>query len=1180
MMIFRLFLLIASPIVLFASAPGDRWVWENGPARVAIDSGRTGQMVQWSVGARKVVDAASPVSPLRVEDDRGRIWSFFATHSRKEEQRVEVFGYLGLSPEGGRQIPARVSYTVEGAGETVVVEVDVQPDKQSLPRETLWQLDLALAPRKRIFYLSDHGLKWETRYFYQLTYEPRAGGGNPHPTLLPEADRNEWRFFSLDQLGPDAYRLWKSESETTAPLIMHEGRHPAPIVQLYDERGGLTLEYPQLRQSTPSALRVDAGGKGSLQVAFQPGSPQKFILNAADSEAAILEERAGLVSHFQKEATPHPRLEDILREPEWLRKTPEQKQAPAYVTGGYPFSKGTLRNTGDLRVEVGGEAVAFQARPLAWWPDGSLKWVLLVLAIDPAKAMKEAPAPRVSLRRGGFLPVGIHAAKSVPPEPSSTLKVTATGGGEVEVRNGDLRVTLGPGTDWLRRLRWRKEELVNARNRASAYCDYRLDPRRVLPFKAGPEGGSDERGILEVESVTVEESGPLRGVVRLEGLTTNREPTRIILRLEFLAGRPEIRITHSAVFRFEDPRKNFLTGMGLEIPLPAALARKQVKLIQPSVEHRQLQVNGKTIDPGANDLHGWLRLEAGEHRVSAAIRNFRQLAPKALVVEQGRLRFELWPGEVAPMDVRRYSNHLHPAQLESPVTAPLKKDWINQEYYASSPFYGISRTHEMLLAFGSDEAGSVAADFQSPPLLYAGWAHYQATGTVLPASAPGGWPRAWSAWTRLTRFFLFHRELHRWYGFWNFGDFRHRFRRGYGWSHPPEILAGLLKGEIKDDPLALQKKRRRDYFPPNDWNYDNGAYGWTNTEGLPGLFLQHEYLRHGNRTVYFAAEAMARHSRDVVTRQEGRWLGGGTRHGVQPWSDGNHDERQTSITEYRLHYFLSGDARSRDVIGYLYRNAYTRGNVKPASFHSARLGGLLFHWELTGDAKEAAQLRRYIGLFLSDEGFYAQPDVSFPGPVQAGPPGQLNQGRMFFNTFGGMHALLEYQQMTGDVEIRQALIRMADVLIRNPMGSGPTLNNGDYFWPAVAFAALHAPDPGPYQDYLRRYLTDAGGWRSAYQPVSRDPSGPNAFMLQAVPHTFFWANWAPYVTLALGEREIWTPKMAAQFAGREKGPPAPKPSHELYWQSDYDGVPELESYLGPQQPWKSPRLPSSHSPIP
>src|SRR5690606_12743027 len=113
-------------------------------------------------------------------------------------------------------------------------------------------------------------------------------------------------------------------------------------------------------------------------------------------------------------------------------------------------------------------------------------------------------------------------------------------------------------------------------------------------------------------------------------------------------------------------------------------------------------------------------------------------------------------------------------------------------------------------------------------------------------------------------------------------------------------------------------------------------------------------------------------------------------HGVQHWSDGNHEERQTTVTEYRLHYFLSGDGRSRDTINKLYDGVYSKTPVSVHAAHSGRLGGLLFHWEITGSPEEFAQLQRYVQTFVSPDGLYTTPVLNFPGPVADGPPRDLN----------------------------------------------------------------------------------------------------------------------------------------------------------------------------------------------
>jgi hypothetical protein len=208
-----------------------------------------------------------------------------------------------------------------------------------------------------------------------------------------------------------------------------------------------------------------------------------------------------------------------------------------------------------------------------------------------------------------------------------------------------------------------------------------------------------------------------------------------------------------------------------------------VTLLRETYQHQQLDLQPYGDDfaereyPEGSDE--WMVLKGDVGVVTAVMRNMRQMAPAAIRAdsEQGLLQFEFWPSSAEPMDVRRYSEHLQLGQLESGWPLPAST-WADDFYYKNEPVYGISRTHEILLSWAdksaepSQAARALSADYQSPPLLYAGWDRYEASGVVLPSSQPQDWPRAWDSWTRVVRFFLFHRALYQWYGFWHYGDFR------------------------------------------------------------------------------------------------------------------------------------------------------------------------------------------------------------------------------------------------------------------------------------------------------------------------------------------------------------------------------------------------------------------------
>lgn len=1077
-----------------------------GGSEIVVDTKKTGALLRWQSHGRVWVENAP--SPFSITLADGTKAEFVAEGADENtEGSMTVRGHVG-------SFPARVTYTLNADGTDL--QVALKLDSSAGIESWDCSFPLTLDRHKKIYFQGDHHLPWESRFTYQFHI-------STSDTLLASPDFNKWRWFAAEQLSSDAFRIWKAESDTTSPLVMQEGTRMPPYVQVYDEQGGVTVEYPQMAEGGRRALIVDALDHGTVQVTIQapqpehaPATPsldaeQVIHLYANATEESLREKRAALNAAF----TPSAPVETELLEAPWLRETP-LADGIQYVTGGLPFAQGALRDASALSVQVAGTPVPLQTRPLGFWPDGSLKWVLCTLPFTNAKASENDSAPRVTLRNGESLPVTMGTANASP-APTQQVEARTLSDGHVEVRNGSMTLRFNLGKEWLSGS-LNKAPLFTAPPKA--YVRFRRDVETHRPFALRLQGGVEQEEIFEVKSVKLEEQGPLRAVVRLEGEVADWETTRIILRATLYAGRPEIVFTHTAEFRFKDPRTTFLTGMGLEFPL-AGLGAEEKGIVQESHDFQWTYGNAEP-NPG-----GWLSasLDNGV-RFLGGIRHAALMAPKAMTQKDHVIRYELWPENVAPMDVRRYSNRTHQAQGESTGDGV---DWVEKNYYAESPFAGISRTHELYVGFWPERQApginTLAADFESPPLLYPGWDACVQAKVVLPASTAEGWPKVWQARDHFTRFWLYHRNLHHWYGFWNFGDFRHRFREGYGWVTTSDALAKALADPERK--LPPDAPRLWDYVPANDWAYDNGRWGWSNSEGLANLFLQQEYLRTGNRAIYSAAEAMARYCRDVVTRHDPPLLGRGTRHGVQPWSDGNHEERQTTITEYRLHYFLSGDPRSLDVITRLYKEFYSKSPVSDEAEHSARLGALLFHHELTASPDEARQLQRYASFFIAPDGagLYLNPLLQFPGPQPNGAPQSLNAKRMFFACYGGMHALLEYQQIFDDESLKDGLIAMARAVIAQPLEQPSELI---YIAPVVAFAAKHAPDPKPFQQYLVAAFRGARFWPSLYQSVTGNPahwSGPTGLLHGNMPGCFFWANWVPYLTSAFPKDVVWTREM-------------------------------------------------------
>ena len=697
-------------------------------------------------------------------------------------------------------------------------------------------------------------------------------------------------------------------------------------------------------------------------------------------------------------------------------------------------------------------------------------------------------------------------------------------------------------------------------------------------------GTLDDGGFVP-SRIELEEAGPLRAVVRLEGTTSTQEATRIILRLEAYADRSVVRIHQSVEFLHKDPRQALVRRMGLRLDLASvegaqisaggqagpvkfgAGFRAGLKQHSHLGYHAWHQKEGEPFlrfDQIQHRSRGWLDINTPHGGVGMALRNMWQQFPNELVADlkATHLTAYFWPESGPVMDVRRYSNYPHPAQGES---TPADSQWIEQGYYSKNPFVGISKTHEVLLYFhpanvDEQEMDAVAADFHRPPLVYAGESSYLDTRVILPqlSSQAKSFDRVNANIDHFARFWLHQQKLWGWYGMWDYGDVQHYYRGGYGSIVPADTLVELLKNRSDpDSEIDVSKWAVKDYAPNHEWAFDNGRWGWSNTEGLLGFYMQQHYMRTGNRDVFFFMEAMAQHVRDVDMRHDGLWYGRGTRHGVQHWSDGNHEERQTTHSEFRYHHYLSGDMRSRDFAQRLYQDIYSQRDIHIHAAHSGRIQGLLTWWEMTGGSRVHEILARYIPCFLVDMGICESPAVDFPDVDCTAQSRDINSGNMFFWTFGAAHGLLEYYYLTQHQGLKVALEKVADHAIsQRDMGN---------FRKAVAFSARHADNPVPYRNYLAEWARQN---HSVAQIVPHQPDfygGSRGMLRGSVPGALFIMNDLPYVLTALeGDPpfadHVWEDVRRIDEQGASQyGVPS------VSWQAEYDRS-ELQDYLLIQHP--------------
>ncbi|NLO07179.1 MAG: LamG domain-containing protein [candidate division WS1 bacterium] len=1103
---------------------------------------------------------------------------------------------------GGDTINCELSLEARRGNPFMTATVSLDPSgafNNRFIRDVSLRLPLSLNDRKRVVQAADRGIQWNTRYFYQFHVSPTQ-------RLLNEPDHNIWRRFAIDQNSATDYHLWKAESPGTPSLTMQRGEQAPGWMAAYDEQAGIIFAYRGLADRAPKSLRIEAEGSGEAQVSLWHEGLPALAINSPQAEAVFGDAHTVDFAPFTDEFTfaqpdlalaTHWGVESLASDPPGRNELPmgginpmaeesAEDEAPL-ITGGVPLPRGAVSDPANVRLQRDGADVPLQTKIVGYWPDDSIMWLLLTFpaeggAVQGAAGTGDEMQFDVTRRDGSreeytLLYGGDCAAGT----PAQTL--TATQDGEtVRINTGDLQLELAAQQGWLRSATLGGRAMLSGPG--GSFVDWlRTEPLAYKSMTTHADGALDP-GAFVPETIELEEAGPLRAIVKLVGATTAQDSPRMVLRLEAYAGRSCARVEQSMEFLHPDPRIAFVRRMGLELPLadaggtitaggqggPVALAGGRRAGLR---QHSHLgytawsQAEGERflrVDEANGRSRGWLDVAGANGGVTMLMRDMWQNFPNELAVdtEAGTMTAYFWPESGPLMDVRRYSNYPHRSQGES---TPSDSSWVPDQYYQNDPVIGVTKTHELLIEFHEPEMtpatiDAMAGDFQRRPLVYCGADWYLATETIPPQPAPDdpAFERMNANIDHYARFWMHHQQLWGWYGMWDYGDVQHAYKAGYGWIVPPDTLAEYLADPPENyEDINVSAVRIQDYRAPIEWCYDNGRWGWTNTEGLPGLLLQMQYLRTGDRDLFFISEAMARHVRDVDMRHAGMWFGRGTRHGVQHWSDGNHEERQTTHSEFRHHYFLTGEPRSRDFARLLYDEWYSTTTLRIHAAHSGRTQGLLTWWLMTGDDETARMLDSYMDAFSTPEGIDVSPEVSFPDAV-CHSNNEVNGGTMFFWHFGAGHALLDYYELTQHEALRQALIATADFAMAQPRPSSSYVK-------AVAFAARYADNPAPYREYLSQQLATDLIYHQVVPHNREVYGGPRGTLRGGVSGSLFSINQEAYMMAGLDAEPALAPEVIAAMEQIDQNGGAPYNPGLLSWQSGYDR-PDLAEYLRIKHP--------------
>lgn len=616
---------------------------------------------------------------------------------------------------------------------------------------------------------------------------------------------------------------------------------------------------------------------------------------------------------------------------EWL--TESGPEIPVGVNWGVPWARGTVQPDQSFRLQDdSGNTIPLQSWPMAFWPDGSVKWMGFAATPDP-------DSDSFRLTRGD---------SEVPD------------GSEVMVRESDTTYEIDTGPLQVRITKWG----------GALFRSMNIDGREVARngglVAIIENGTADDRSVPQrekyisnIKKVTVEQDGPVRAVVKVEGVHKAEQNGRTLLpfvvRLYFYGGNESVRMVHSFIYDGDGDR-DFIRGLGVHfsIPMREEIQNRHVRFsgegnglwsepIQPMVgrggryaadpengedlypdqiagnrvpgrdelnergqyyladwavwnDFKLIQPNadGFTIQKRTNSRSAWIPAGAGERAsghvfvgdvsggLGVSLKNFWQSYPSGLEVRNvgssaADLYVWLWSPDAPEMDMRHYDTKPH----------GLESTYEDVQQGFSDP-YGVARTSELSLfpvtEVPSKEKTVQMAETGSRSTLLTASPEYLHSADVF-----GYWslpdrstPFKQAIEDRLDSYIDYYKkaiEQHRWYGFWDYGDVMHSY----------------------DETRHV-------------WRYDLGGMAWANTELMPDMWLWYSFLRTGRADIFRMAEAMTRHTQEVDVHHTGRFAGLGSRHNVRHWGGGAKEVRINQSALKRFYYYLTTDERTGDLM--------------------------------------------------------------------------------------------------------------------------------------------------------------------------------------------------------------------------------------------------------------------------
>lgn len=617
-----------------------------------------------------------------------------------------------------------------------------------------------------------------------------------------------------------------------------------------------------------------------------------------------------------------------------------RKEAAVPVTFGVPHHRGTLDRKEILRlVDDSGKAVPVQTKHTAFWPDGSVKWTAHSAVLDTDK--------------------NYTVEKGEAPVPASILTASQDAFGNVTVESDMLSCRIESGTHTLVSQLCRKQ---TSHAPMSAKLVGYIERSKM---ERGLETHSLYKFTGITRKVTLEEAGPLRAVVKIEGdheIEMNQAKIfPFVVRLYFYAGSDEVKIVHSFVFNANE-ESDFLKGIAVEFSMGAAGAyhnrhvgfvgetgmfyeavqpmyvgggiwgRKNTKRAESGDErllmYQKQQIDGQFVTIDKEDMPEFAEVVAD----NAAFSDFRlnQASCDNYVITK---RTDPRCAYITAAQGTRSSGTIFLGSEAGIVAAGIKDCW--QKAPMALEVKGMTTDHPAMTLWLWSRYGE-AMDFRA----YDTVSHAYSYGGVM--NVPEGIANTNEIYLKL---------FDRMPGKQPVIDFAHDIQTDsllvtdpevYGdtgvfgsyWTQPKDekyrveayekALLEYVRYYIKE----VEQRRWYGFWDYGDvmhtydpirhcWRYDVGGFAWQNTELCNTYVNWLTFLRTGDYDIYRFARAMSRHASEVDTYHLGKYAMLGTRHNVRHWGCGAKEPRISMAGHHRFYYYLTADERIGDVMDFV-----------------------------------------------------------------------------------------------------------------------------------------------------------------------------------------------------------------------------------------------------------------------